>query len=342
METVLITGGCGFIGSHTCICLLKKEFNVVIIDSLINSYKQSYINILDILKKEGKDFHKRLSFFEGDLRNKELLSQIFSEQKKAGRPISSVIHFAGLKSINASLNYPLEYWDNNVESTLSLLNVMEMNDCNNIIFSSSATVYKPKMSSLIKENDSVAPSSPYGKTKLTIEEILKDLFLSNKNKWNIANLRYFNPVGAHESGLLGEYPKDKASNLFPAIKRVITKKQEKLLIFGKDWPTKDGTCVRDFIHIMDLAEAHNATLDYLLDNKSNYLTVNIGTGIGTSVLEVINKFKELGMDLPHIFVDRRDGDHPFIVADNQLALKLLDWSPKRNLVSMCLDTLNKV
>ncbi len=342
MKTVLVTGGCGYIGSHTCVCLLKKGYNIIIIDSLVNSYKSSHLKILEILRNEGKEISNMISFVEGDLRNKKLLSEIFEAKKKEGNPISSVIHFAGLKSIEESIKSPLKYWETNIESTLSLLSVMDKYECYSIIFSSSATVYKPQNLSLIKEEDSLEPLTPYGKTKLSIEFILKDLYASNIKKWRIGNLRYFNPVGAHKSGLLGENPKGNASNLFPAINRVIKKEQEKLLVFGNSWPTKDGTCVRDFIHVMDLAEAHMATLEHLLMNEPKFLTLNIGTGIGTSVLEIINKFKEIGIELPLLFVDKRSGDNPFVVADNKLALELLNWSPKRKLMDICKDTLNNI
>ena len=342
MNTVLVTGGCGYIGSHTCISLIKSGYNVIIIDSLINSYEDAYKKILLILKSESKEFVKKLEFIKGDLRNKKLLRKIFSEKKKERNPISSVIHFAGLKSMEESIKYPLEYWEANVGSTLTLLNIMDEFDCNYIIFSSSASVYKPKNDSLLREKDFVEPLSPYGKTKYAIETILNDLYYSQEAKWSIANLRYFNPVGIHESGLLKENPKVNFSNLFPSINKVLSQEKEKLMVFGNNWPTKDGTCVRDFIHVMDLAEAHVATLDYLLNNNSKRLTINIGTGIGTSVLEIINAFKSLGISIPHLFVEKRSGDNPFVVADNQLALKLLNWAPKRNLIDMCKDSLNNV
>ena len=342
MNTILVTGGCGYIGSHTCISLIKSGYKVVIIDSLINSYEDAYKKILLILKSESKEFVKKLEFIKGDLRNKKLLRKIFSEKKKERNPISSVIHFAGLKSMEESIKTPLEYWEANVESTLSLLHIMDEFDCNNIIFSSSASVYKPKNDALLKERDFVEPLSPYGKTKYAIETILNDLYFSQEAKWSIANLRYFNPVGIHESGLLKENPKVNFSNLFPSINKVLSQEEEKLKVFGNNWPTKDGTCVRDFIHVMDLAEAHVATLDYLLKNSPKCLTINIGTGIGTSVLEIINAFKSLGISIPHLFVEKRSGDNPFVVADNELALKLLNWSPKRKLIDMCKDSLNNV
>ena len=342
LETVLVTGGCGYIGSHTCVCLVKKGFNIVILDSLVNSYKSSYLKILEILRNEDKELINMIKFHEGDLRDMKFLGGIFAKQKKAGDPISSVIHFAGLKSIEESIKSPLEYWETNVVSTLSLLNVMAQYSCYSMIFSSSATVYKTSNSTLLNEDSYLKPSNPYGEKKLAIEIILRDLYLSNKEKWRISNLRYFNPVGVHESGLLGENPKGEAKNLFPNINKVIKKEKEKLLIFGNNWPTKDGTCIRDFIHVMDLAEAHVAALDYLLMNEPKILTLNIGTGKGTSVLEVMSTFEHLGTKIPHQFVDKRTGDIPFVVADNKLALKLLNWSPKRKLIQMCKDSLNNV
>ena len=345
MDTVLVTGGCGYIGSHTCISLIENNFNVLIIDSLINSYEETYIRLKKIIEENGFDSHNKISFIKGDLRNKAWLGDVFARCLKADTPIKSVIHFAGLKSIETSINYPLDYWNTNISITLSLLAVMKEYKCHTIIFSSSATVYKSKGNLLLNESDDLEPSNPYGKTKLTIENILEDLYQSENNKnWKIANLRYFNPVGAHYSGLIGENPKIKSSNLFPSILRSLNGLQEKLFIFGKDWPTKDGTCIRDFIHVMDLAEAHISTLNYLQKNNSQKLTLNIGTGKGISVLEVIKTFQTFKkVNLVYEFVQRRIGDQPTLVADNSLALELLDWMPKRSLYDMCKDYIkNKV
>ena len=342
MGTVLVTGGCGYIGSHTCICLIKAGYKVLILDSLINSYKSSYLKIINTLKSEKIAYINKITFTKGDIRDKKLLSKLFSNKQKEGDPISAVVHFAGLKSIEASIKFPLRYWEANVESTLCLLSIMEKFECYSIIFSSSASVYKPSDFRLLREESSLKPSSPYGRTKLAVELVLRDLYESSFKKWRIANLRYFNPVGAHEKGLLGEKPKENRSNLFPAINRVLKKEQEKLLVFGNNWPTNDGTCIRDFIHVMDLAEAHTATLNYLIKKEPKFLTLNIGTGVGTSILEIIKKFNEIGVDLPHSFVKKRSGDYPFLVADNKLALKLLDWSPKRELIDMCKDSINNV
>ena len=341
MDTVLVTGGCGYIGSHTCTSLLNTNDNVLIIDSLVNSFESSFVKIKEISSRKGNARNERIQFIKGDLRNKQWLENIFSEYVRAKKPIKKVIHFAGLKSIFFSIQEPLEYWETNVKSTLSLLSAMKKFDCYTLIFSSSATVYKPNGANLLRETDPLLPDTPYGRTKLCIEQILRDLFDSDK-RWKIANLRYFNPVGAHPSGLLQENTKGKSSNLFPAILKTIGGKQKKLLIFGNDWPTSDGTCIRDFIHVMDLAEAHIATSDYLKNNDPQYLSLNIGTGKGISIIEVVNVFLKIeGVSFKYDFVERRLGDQPFLVADNKYALEILNWSPKLNLIDMCNDSLSK-
>ena len=343
MHTVLVTGGCGYIGSHTCINLIECNYNVLIVDSLVNSSKNTFSKIKIILNKKGINLDNRITFLEGDLRNEKWLDNIFSEYSTSDNPIKSVIHFAGLKSINSSIKFPLKYWDINISSTISLLSIMKKYKCYSIIFSSSATVYKPNGINLLKEDDLLEPKSPYGKTKLTIENILKDLFISDSQKWRIANLRYFNPVGAHPSGMIGENLKGEVSNLFPSIIRTIKGNQKKLSVFGNDWPTKDGTCVRDFIHVIDLADAHIATLNFLQKNKEQYKCINVGTGIGTSVLEVIETFLKVNeCKFNYQFEGRRLGDEPFVVADNKIALELLDWKPKKNLNDMCVDSLNSL
>ena len=271
------------------------------------------------------------------MRNNKWLDNVFAEFIKLKKPIKSVMHFAGLKSIENSINSPLLYWDMNLNSSISLLSSMKKYNCRTLIFSSSATVYKTKGKNLLNEKDKLDPINTYGKTKSTIEQILKDISKSEKN-WRIANLRYFNPVGSHNSGLLKENPKLSASNLFPTIMNVLKGYESKLQIFGSDWPTHDGTCIRDYIHVMDLADAHVATLDYLINNYPQNIVINIGTGIGTSVLEVINTFKKINkVNFSYEFVDRRFGDQAYVVADNKLALQLLDWFPKRNIIDMCRD-----
>ncbi len=337
METVLVTGGCGYIGSHTCITLLEKNYNVVIVDSLVNSYRDILDQIKKIFALKKININRKIEFIKGDLRDKLFLENVFRAYIKADKPIKSVIHFAGLKSIYDSIKSPLDYWDLNISSTISLILIMKKYQCFSLIFSSSASVYKSKGMKLLKETDSLKPMTPYGKTKLCIEEILRDLY-SCDNNWRIANLRYFNPVGSHPSGLLQEKSKDKSSNLFPEIIKTIKGNQNKLLIFGNNWPTYDGTCIRDFIHVSDLADAHIATLNYLQNNKPQNISINIGTGKGTSVLTIIKTFQEIkGISFAYDFANKRMGDLPFLVADNKLALKLLDWFPKKNIFDMCND-----
>ena len=342
MDTILVTGGCGYIGSHTCVSLVENNFKVLIIDSMVNSYNDVYLRIKEIIDKKGIDSNKVISLIKGDLRNKEWLESVFFDYSISHNPIKSVIHFAGLKSIESSIKNPLEYWDTNISITLSLLSVMKKYQCFNIIFSSSASVYKPNRDKKFKENDKLEPNTPYGKTKLTIELILQDLFNGDLKKiWRIANLRYFNPVAAHDSGLLRENPKSHSSNLFPSIMRVLKGQEKKLFVYGNNWPTKDGTCVRDFIHVMDLAEAHISAYKYLLSNAPQIVSLNIGTGQGNTIMDVINIFNEKSTEnLSYEFVEKRSGDEPYVVADNSLALNLLDWTPNRNLSDMCTDSIN--
>lgn len=337
METILTTGGLGFIGSHTCISLLNYGYNVLIIDSFANS---SIENLYRIKKINDLNFNKgKISFYEGDIKDTKRLESIFLEFEKKNDHIKSVIHFAGLKSVADSLIDPLRYWDENINATISLINVMKKFKCYELVFSSSATIYKPKLNLKLCEAAELGPINPYGNSKLSIEKLLKDISQSNPNLWRIANLRYFNPVGAHESGLIGEDPSIKANNLMPALIKVMKGEKKELLIFGNDWPTRDGTCIRDFIHVMDLADAHIAALIYLNKNKPQNIALNIGTGEGTSVLEIVSQFQKASqIDLPYTFKKRREGDAPYVVADNRFALKTLDWEPKRNIDEICIDT----
>ena len=337
MKTILSTGGLGYIGSHTTVSLLKKGLNVLIIDSLINSKEETLHKIKKIIKKE--ELKGKLFFRKGDLRNKSWLESIFQEFKDINMPIESVIHFAGLKSVNESILKPFLYWDMNVNSTLCLIYVMSKFYCYNLIFSSSASVYKINKNAKLSENNLLGPINPYGNTKLCIEKILEDIFKSNKEKWRIASLRYFNPCGAHDSGLIGEDPLTNHLNIFPILFKIIKKDIKKLPIYGSDWPTKDGTCIRDYIHVMDLADAHLASLEYLNKNPPQIIPFNIGTGKGTSVLEIIEKFVKVNIvSLPYKFEARRKGDSAWLVADNKFALERLDWYPKRRIEDMCADS----
>ncbi len=339
MSSILVTGGCGFIGSHTCIELLRKGIDVCIVDSLINSSESIITKIIDIQKLNNSKNKGQLFFRKGDIRNKKFLKNVFNEFKEKNISFASVIHFAALKSVEDSSRFPLKYWDVNINAIVNLLEIMCDFECYSLVQSSSATIYEPKLNEKLDEKSYKNPINPYGNTKLTNEKILEDLFASNTKKWKIVNLRYFNPVGAHDSGLLGENPLNKPTNLFPIITKVAKKINEELFIYGNNWPTRDGTCVRDFIHVMDLAEAHIAALDYISNNPSQIISLNIGTGKGTSVLEIVNKFIEVnGIDIPYRFVGKRMGDAPYVVADNSLALELLEWIPKRNIEDMCRDS----
>jgi len=338
IKSILVTGGCGFIGSHTCLNLLENNFNIVVLDSNINSNSISLKKILEIGLLNNHDFSQKLSFYKGDIRDFNLLDRIFFESIKNKSPIEAVVHFAGLKAVEESFKDPLLYWDNNLNGSLTLFRAMQKYDCKNIVFSSSATVYGNSSLKLISEKVKLKPTNVYGKTKLAVEQLLKDLFLSSDKSWRIANLRYFNPIGAHHSGLIGENPLNIPNNLFPYICGVASGKFKNLNIYGNNWDTEDGTCVRDFIHVMDLAEAHSATLFYLFKNNPIVLNLNIGTGKGTSVIELMNTFKEINKcNIPFKFVDRRQGDVSYLVADNSLALSTIQWKPKRNLEKMCLD-----
>jgi len=336
MITFLITGGCGYIGSHTCLSLLERGYNLIIIDSNINSSQNVLERIYKIGHIENNLYKNQITFIKGDIRNYELLKKIFIDAINKNKPISAVIHFAGLKAVEESVKNPLLYWDNNVYGSINLFKAMQSYDCKIIVFSSSATIYGNSKEKFSREDAAIQPMNPYGYTKLTIENILKDIFISSNNGWKIANLRYFNPVGAHESGLIGENPLNIPNNLFPYICRVANKNYKELKIFGNDWNTYDGTCIRDYIHVVDLAEAHCAALDYLIESEPKILNLNIGTGIGTSVLEMVSTFSKVNkIDVPYSFAERRPGDVPSIVADNKLAIKTLNWFPKRDLSEMC-------
>lgn len=338
MKNILVTGGAGFIGSHTCLVLLEKGYKVFVIDSFENSSPKSLERVLEIHKKKTNKLHNELKIFRGNLCDKEFLKDAFQFFKNTNQKINGVIHFAGLKSISNSIINPLMYWKTNVLGTINLLNLMEEYNCNNLVFSSSATIYERKDNFLLNEDTKLRPNNPYGNTKFTIEIILKDLIQSSSKSWKIASLRYFNPIGAHESGLIGEYPKGIPNNIFPLISYTALGRQKELNIYGNDWPTKDGTPVRDFIHVMDLAESHIKILEYLLSNKSSFLTLNIGTGIGTSILKLINTFEKTNnVKVRYKFVKRREGDNPFLVADNSLLLSKFNFKPKRALEDMCRD-----
>ena len=329
MKKILITGGAGYIGSHTLIELDKAGYEFVVYDNLSNSSKES-------IKRVEKIVNKTISFEQGDIRDKESLRKVFTEYK-----IDSVIHFAGLKAVGESVAKPIEYYDNNVSGTLKLLEVMKEFNCKKIVFSSSATVYGDPHTTPIKETfPTGATTNPYGQTKYFIEEILKDLYVSD-NEFKIAILRYFNPVGAHESGLIGEDPNGIPNNLMPFIAQTAVGKREILSVFGGDYDTHDGTGVRDYIHVVDLAYGHVKAINYLdsLKDVEKPLIVNLGTGIGYSVLDVINAFeKASGKKINYKIVDRRAGDIAKCYAEPSYAKEILDWEAKRTIEDMCADS----
>ena len=326
---VLLTGSCGYIGSHTLVELLDRGYEVVGIDNFSNSKRE----VIDNIKKiTGKDF----VFYEGDVCDKTILEKIFKENK-----IDIVIHFAGYKAVGESTLKPLMYYRNNIDSTLSLLEVMDEYNCHNFIFSSSATVYGKPHTLPIKENFPLSTTNPYGTTKLTIEYILKDLYKSN-NDWNIVILRYFNPVGAHKSGLIGENPNGIPNNLMPYIVKVANKEYDHLNVFGNDYDTPDGTGVRDYIHVVDLAIGHIKAIDDILNNCGLDI-FNLGTGNGYSVLDIVNSFEKVNnVEIPYEIKPRRDGDIDACYADPTYAYEKLGFKASHSLDDMCKDSYNYV
>jgi UDP-glucose 4-epimerase len=325
---VLLTGGAGYIGSHTCIEFLEAGYEVVILDNLYNSNEI-------VIKRITEITGKKPIFIEGDILDKKILDKVFTEYK-----IDAVIHFAGLKAVGESVQKPLFYYENNVTGTINLCQAMKKHKIKTLVFSSSATVYGDPASVPINENFPVgATTNPYGRSKFIIEEILKDLFISDKD-WKIALLRYFNPVGAHKSGKIGEDPNDIPNNLMPFITQVAVGKREKLSVFGNDYPTPDGTGVRDYIHVLDLATGHLKALKKISDNPGLNIW-NLGTGKGYSVLEVVKAFeKASGQRIPYQITSRRAGDIAECYADPTKALKDLDWKAKYGIEEMCSDSWN--
>jgi len=340
MKSILLTGGAGFIGSHICLELLLNGYKVFVLDSFKNSSRKSLDRVLGICKnkKAASDFGNQLKIFEGDLKDKDFVEDVFINIYKFHMQIDGVIHLAGLKSVSESIRYPLNYWENNVLGTINLLKIINKYKCNNFVFSSSATVYSQTEESILTEKSNISPINPYGNTKFVIEKLIDDMYKSPKNKIKFASLRYFNPIGAHSSGLLGENPVDIPNNIFPLITNTAMGIQEVFKIYGNDWPTKDGTPIRDYIHIMDLAEAHVKVLEYLFDNESLNIILNIGTGLGTSVLELINTFELVNnVKVPYVFSQRRNGDAAYVVADNSLSKSQMNISCKRTIEDMCKD-----
>ena len=322
---ILVTGGAGYIGSHTCIELIKAGYEVIVVDNLCNSSLES-------LKRVEKLADSDIPFYKVDVRDKTSLIEVFQQHS-----IDGVIHFAGLKAVGESVEKPIEYYDTNVGGTFILSAVMREFNCKTFVFSSSATVYGDPHTVPIKENFPLSVTNPYGRSKLVIEEFLRDVFVAD-DSWHIALLRYFNPVGAHKSGLIGEDPNDIPNNLIPYISQVAVGKLENLSIFGGDYNTPDGTGVRDYIHVVDLAKGHVKALQ-ALENKSQVLTVNLGTGNGYSVLDMVKAFeKASGKNIPYQIVDRRPGDIATCYADPTYAVEKLGWKAEYKLNEMCEDT----
>jgi len=325
---VLVTGGAGYIGSHTCVELLENGYGVVVIDNLVNANPVS-------LKRVEQITGKTVKFYEGDVRDEALLRKIFSENH-----ISCVIHFAGLKAVGESVEKPWEYYDNNLNTTLVLTKVMKEVGMKSIIFSSSATVYTSDNEMPLKETSRTGGcTNPYGWTKYMTEQILSGISHADPD-WSVVLLRYFNPIGAHKSGLMGENPRGIPNNLMPYITQVAIGRREKLSIFGNDYPTPDGTCVRDYIHVMDLAKGHVAAVKFATENKGTEV-FNLGTGIGYSVMDTVNTFMEVNhVDVPYQIVGRRAGDIATCYADPAKSKEVLGWTAQETLADMCRDSWN--
>ncbi|KAA0774389.1 UDP-glucose 4-epimerase GalE [Bacillus sp. AR2-1] len=322
---ILVTGGAGYIGSHTCVELLNSEFEIIVLDNLSNSSVESINRVKEITGKQFK-------FYEEDLLNSGALNKIFEENK-----IEAVIHFAGLKAVGESVAIPLRYYNNNIISTLVLCEVMQKHNVKKLIFSSSATVYGIPETSPITEEFPLSATNPYGQTKLMIEQIMRDVALADE-EWSIALLRYFNPFGAHESGRIGEDPNGIPNNLMPYVTQVAVGKLKELNVFGNDYPTKDGTGIRDYIHVIDLANGHVKALEKVL-NKRGVDAYNLGTGTGYSVLEMVEAFEKVsGRKVPYKITERRPGDVAVCFADASKAKLELGWEATRGLEEMCEDS----
>lgn len=326
---ILVTGGAGYIGSHTCVELLNRDYGVVVIDNLVNSSEKSLERVQTITGK-------KLDFYQEDCRNRAALDKIFEKHN-----IDCVIHFAGLKAVGESVSMPLEYYNNNLFSTITLCESMREHKVSNIVFSSSATVYSEENISPLKEISKTGNcTNPYGWTKYMNEQILRDTAKALKD-WSVTLLRYFNPIGAHPSGLIGEDPAGIPNNLMPFISQVAVGKLNHLNVFGNDYNTKDGTGVRDYIHVCDLASGHVAAIEYMAKGHKGESVFNLGTGSGYSVLEMINTFERVtGQKVPYEIVKRRPGDIASVYSDSDKSAKLLNWKAKFGLEEMCRDAWN--
>lgn len=325
---ILVTGGLGYIGSHTCVELLNEDYEVIVLDNLSNSK-------LDVKDKIKQITNKDIKFYEGNMIDRDILDEIFTENK-----IDAVIDFAAYKAVGESVKKPVEYYTNNVSTVLVLLDVMKKYNCKNIVFSSSATVYgDPEIIPITEECKTGGTTNPYGTSKLFVEQILKDLYKSD-DEWNIVILRYFNPIGAHESGLIGEEPNGTPANLMPYISKVASGKLECLSVFGNDYDTKDGTGVRDYIHVVDLAKGHIKAIEKINKDKGLFI-YNLGTGVGYSVLDIINAFERAnGIKINYKIAPRRPGDIAMCYSDPTKALNELGFKTTKTLEDMCKDAWN--
>lgn len=326
-KTTLITGGAGYIGSHTALQLIESGHSVLILDNLCNSSREAVAR-LELLS------HSHVDFIEGDIRDAALLDEIFSTYA-----IDAVLHFAGLKAVAQSVRRPMDYYANNVVGTLNLCQAMARAHVFNLVFSSSATVYgEPTVMPIVESHGTGKPANPYGRSKLVIEELLSDLALADA-RWNIAVLRYFNPIGAHQSGLIGEAPNGRPNNLLPCLTEVASGQRAALTVYGNDYPTVDGTCIRDYIHVLDLAEGHLKALQVLQDDEHGLHVWNLGTGSGYSVLQIISAFEDVtGLRIPYRFAPRRAGDVAECRADASKAGRELGWRAQRELTQMLIDS----
>ncbi len=327
MATILVTGGAGYIGSHTCVELLQADYDVVVVDNLCNSSRES-------LKRVEEITGKQVTFYEVDLLDKPALTRVFDNEK-----VDGVIHFAGLKAVGESVYKPLEYYHNNITGTLILCDVMRKHGVKSIVFSSSATVYgDPAFVPITEECPKGDITNPYGRTKGMLEQIITDLHTADP-EWKVMLLRYFNPIGAHKSGRIGENPKGIPNNLLPYITQVAVGKLVCLGVFGNDYDTPDGTCIRDYIHVVDLADGHVKALKKMAKEEGGVWIYNLGTGTGYSVLDVINAFEEAnGLKINYVFKDRRAGDIPACYADPAKAEKELGWKAQNGIREMCEDS----
>ena len=339
MTQLLITGGAGFIGSHTCVVLLEAGHDLIVLDDFSNSSAHALERVAELTNlPSGSSTPQRLRTVAGDVNDRLCLERIFQEAIDAGKPVEAVVHFAGLKAVGESVQDPLRYWNVNVGGSIALMRVMQSFACHTLVFSSSATLYGYPERVPIPETAPVQPINPYGQSKAAVERLLCDLIDSAPDLWRIACLRYFNPVGAHPSGWIGEDPMGIPNNLFPFVSQVAVGRRERVQIFGGDWSTPDGTCVRDYIHVMDLAEGHRAALNCLLAEPAQLLTLNLGSGRGTSVLEVLRGVEHAsGRKVPYQLVARRPGDAAITVADPAMALQRLGWKTQRCLDDICRD-----